>query len=116
MEGITKNALYLRARRVVEAGHAITFRDGSTLELEDAQYLLAPNKPRPRKADATPHALYMREYRKRKAAGELPTLRLWYSPSLGVILVASERPLEADDFTLTTLARLPKRISLKKKD
>jgi hypothetical protein len=115
MEGITKNALYLRARRVVEAGHSITFRDGSTLELEDAQYLLAPNKPRSRKADATPHALYMRDYRKRKAAGE-PTLRLWYSPSLSAIHVAAERPTEADDFTPTTLARLPKRIPLKKKD
>ena len=114
MEGITKNALYLRARRVIAAGHSITFRDGSTLELEDAQYLLAPNKPRSRKAEATPHALYMREYRKRKAAGELPTLRLWYSPSLDVILVAAERPLETNDFTPTTLARLPKRIPLKK--
>lgn len=115
MEGITRNALYLRALRVVEAGHSLTFRDGSTLELEDAQYILAPNKPRSRKPDASPHALYMREYRKRKAAGELPTLRLWYSPSLNVILVAAERPTEASDFTSTPLSRLPKRISLKKK-
>jgi hypothetical protein len=115
MKTPTQNALYLRARRVVDAGHSLRFRDGSMLELEDAQYLLAPNKPRPLKRDATPHALYMRDYRKRKAAGE-PTLRLWYSPSLDVILVAAERPLESNDFTLTTLARLPKRIPLKKKD
>ena len=114
MEAISSHALYLRARRVVAAGHSLTFRDGSTLELEDAHYLLAP-KPRSFKPNPTPHAAYMREYRKRKAAGE-PTLRLWYSPSLGVILVAAERPTEADDFALTTLARLPKRIPLQKKD
>lgn len=108
--------LYLRARRVVQAGRPVRFRDGTVLEPQDAQYILdkhAEQVGRPRKAEATPHALYMREYRKRKAAGE-PTLRLWYSPSLDVILVAAERPLETNDFTLTTLARLPKRIPLKK--
>ena len=111
--------LYLRARRVVQAGRPVRFRDGTVLEPQDAQYILdkhAEQIGRPRKAEATPHALYMREYRKRKATGELPTLRLWYSPSLDVILVAAERPLETNDFTPTTLARLPKRIPLKKKD
>lgn len=66
MKTPTQNALYLRARRVVAAGHSLRFRDGSTLELEDAQYILS-RKSRKLREDVTPQALYMREYRKRKA-------------------------------------------------
>jgi hypothetical protein len=67
MKTPTQNALYLRARRVVAAGHALTFRDGSTLELEDAQYILSRKSSRKLREDVTPQALYMRAYRKRKA-------------------------------------------------